>query len=338
MFNPKEHKEFYNWLLLKDLRPTTARRHVLNLRHLLSQINLTADELTPHLASMKEAGYRHSYINQVIGTSRVYTRFLIYKGQENDLGILELKQLGDQSFQKATLSDSEIESFLNLPPALTHYKIKKDGTKVWYCNYPKLYYRWTVFFTICAYSGMRMGEVAKLDIDHVDFGRNVYILEETKTLPRVVPIAPNVLPLLTEYMATLKGKQLFEGVDNVDWHYNFHQRIKRMGIKRINLTPYSLRHSFITALLSEDVNLFKVQKIVGHRRIDTTARYTHLVTSDMQKAMIKHPLILKQTDPRTMIKAIKEYIEGFDFGSNPRIKQLLSVDGDSLELKIEIVK
>lgn len=278
----------------------TVELHLQLYRRLKQEVpDLSPDGIMTYLLSLYESGRKGTYLNDFIDTIHVFGRFKqteIYK---------PLRYFPEEAYEKATMSDQEIERFLALPcPTITRTDTRTENGKL--LTYTIGSKRWqvkTMFWKIVAYSGMRLGEVAHLTVDSVDFGRQVF-LADGKTGPRLVPIAPAILPDVQTYVQSLETAYLFPAqrggmtrqggvINDVAWGYDFHQRLKRLGIKRKNLTPYSLRHSFITRMLSEDVSLPKVQKMVGHRRIDTTMRYTHLTTKDIVKAISKDPLGLK---------------------------------------------
>ena len=316
-------KEFELYLIEKNCRPRTVLYHEKTMKRLLLRLpDLSLAHFQDHLIWLRQKGYKASYINDNISTIKIWAR---------SKGLAEyevLRHLREEEPLKSTMADHEIETFLALPPS--------RGGKKECVNYD----RWTLFFSIMAFTGMRPGEVAFLKVDDVDYGRSVFILMVTKTNTlRVVPIPPHLLETIKAHIDALDQQFLFPSrlggnkdgitpvVDNVDWHYNFHARLKRMGVKRQNLSPYPLRHSFITRMLEEEVNLFKVQKIVGHRKIETTAHYTHLTTKDIQTALRKDPLIKRKIAPEEMITQIVEYTTTYSLQKDDRFDYVKVQEG-----------
>lgn len=237
------------------------------IKRLLKEVpDLNEQSLQLFFVKLLDEGKKASYINRHIITLHIYGDYLKTDKWQ------ALKLLPEETPIKSILSDEEIEQFLAI----------SDGPK------------WDLFFKTLAFSGMRPGEASHLTRSQIDLGRKLFIADG-KTGQRYVPIAPRLLHDLTDYLKNHKGECLFPGnrgtpISRERYCQIFKRRLKQMGIQRPGLTPHSLRHSFITRMLDEDVNLFKVQKIVGHKRSSTTEIYTHFTTKDITEAIKKDPL------------------------------------------------
>lgn len=62
---------------------------------------------------------------------------------------------------------------------------------------------------------------------------------------------------------------------------------KTAGI-RVRCSPHTLRHSFATNLLKANTNLFYIQKFLGHRSLDTTRQYLHVIDPDLEDIYRSH--------------------------------------------------
>lgn len=313
---------FKKYLIVRGLRNSTVVNHLRRIEYLIRTVgSLEFKVVEDHIFSLVTKGYKKNYINGIIFAYRVYLQFI------GDERYKTLKAFRPDPAPRKVLSDSEIEQIINIP--LRPRQSKKT----------KLFY--DTFFSILAYTGCRPIEASKLHKDDIDSGAGMITFRDTKTHEnRIVPIAPPLQNVLEIYVKTLKTEKLFPSkirkdgyIEKSTWNYVFNKRLKELGIKRPGVVLYSLRHSFITRLIEEDVNIFKVQRLAGHKQIDTTANYVHLATRDLKNAIAKLPLIQKQADPQDMINHVYDVLKNLDLPSDKFRVKIEMEDGG---LKFEI--
>jgi site-specific recombinase XerD len=158
-------------------------------------------------------------------------------------------------------------------------------------------------------AGLRAAEVVSLKVDDIDSERMVIRVEQGKgRKDRNVMLSPHLLELLRAwYKAAQPRGWLFPGQSPVNplttrqFNRACHTAARTADIKK-RVSPHTLRHSFATHLLEQNVDIRVIQVLLGHANLDTTALYTRVATKTIREVMspLEHIAVkLEKDEPPT---------------------------------------
>ena len=145
----------------------------------------------------------------------------------------------------------------------------------------------------CYGAGLRITEAVSLKVGDIDSSRMVIRVQQGKgAKDRYVPLASRLLVVLREYCRRQRPHAAREiGAAKDAWLFpaiKEKRHISPATIQQVcresahlagidkRVTAHTLRHSFATHLLENGEDIRVIQVLLGHRRIDTTARYTRV--------------------------------------------------------------
>lgn len=166
---------------------------------------------------------------------------------------------------------------------------------------------WALFETLYA-TGLRVGELVRLNHDHVDRQEGMVRTVGKGSKERVVPIGSKALEAIARYLEAFHSQ----------WQGPYDQKavflnarggrlsdrsVRRLLTQRLRdagqwrpLSPHGLRHSFATHLLSSGADLRSIQEMLGHAGLSTTQRYTKVDVDRLMSVYdAAHPRSRKNT-------------------------------------------
>ena len=138
-------------------------------------------------------------------------------------------------------------------------------------------------------TGLRVSELAGLDLDDVDRSQQTVRVLGKGRKERIVPFGRSAAEALTAYLKLRGGAAgpLFSNrrggrLTVRSLHTIVRRSAASIGITR-RVSPHTLRHTFATHLLDAGADLRMIQELLGHSRLSTTQRYTHVGAQQLMR-------------------------------------------------------
>jgi integrase/recombinase XerC len=157
-------------------------------------------------------------------------------------------------------------------------------------------------------TGIRVSELAGLDVQDIDFHEHVIRVKGKGGHERMVPIGKTALSAIETYRKQIECKDRVtqsqaEVLSGGPLFLNkFSTRLSVRSIARIlekitrecgiaiPVSPHAFRHTFATHMLDAGADLRVVQELLGHKSLSTTQKYTHVSIDRLMEAYDKaHP-------------------------------------------------
>ena len=248
------------------------------------------------LSSLSGAGYAKTTVNRRLSAVRSFYSWLVREG------VIES-------------NPAAVVSSPKLPKPLPHVLSQEDVEKLLKCadsSTPAGALDAALVELLYA-SGARIGEVASLDVDRIDFSDKSVRLFGKGSKERIVPLYPAALHALDAYLAHArpvllanhKGGLTAEEAADAQRALFINARGARMSERSLRArfekllaqaglagmaTPHTMRHTFATEVLDGGADLRSVQEMLGHASLSTTQIYTHLTPERLREVSLQaHP-------------------------------------------------
>ncbi|GAA0871594.1 site-specific integrase [Gangjinia marincola] len=213
------------------------------------------------LTLIREKEISASYQRQIVGGLNLFYKEMY----QRHLNVTQLAVTRRESALPQVLDKAEITALLHKTHNIKH----------------------RAMLTLLYSSGLRVGELINVKINHIDSKRMVIYVKAAKgKKDRYTLLSIKALHLLREYVKQHKPKDfLFEGQKGGKYSANSVRQIFKASCKRANIRKnvnlHSLRHSFATHLLEQGTGIAHIQKLLGHANIKTTLIYTQITTANL---------------------------------------------------------
>ncbi len=215
--------------------------------------------------------------------------FFKYLGRE---GIIEANPVSDIEAPK--LPEKE-------PSYLTESEYQKLIDAVKFKATPYYISRDLAIVMLLLGTGIRLSELVGLTLDRVNLDnadRSIKVCGKGNK-ERIIPLTNEVVCTLQQYLKhrpEVESRHLFISRLGGELHsrsvYGLIKKyLKAAGIKKEKVAVHTLRHTYGASMLKTGASIYAIQKLLGHKKIETTGRYLHISDVDLRNAVEKLQLV-----------------------------------------------
>ncbi len=251
-------------------------------------LNVAAETVRAYLGYLFRRKVKKVTVNRKISSLRSFYKFLIRSGKtkNNPAGMIQ-----------SSKTEKYMPNFLSVDEMFELLHAQNETSTAGLRNRAIL----ELFYS----SGLRLGELAGLNVMDLDFDQALVKVRGKGRKERIVPVGAPARKVLQEYLAKTREvrKKTSEDVFNSPLFLNLRGvRITARSIARIvdeatkkskigrKISPHALRHTFATHLLNAGADLRSIQELLGHESLSTTQKYTAVNINRMMEIYDKaHP-------------------------------------------------
>lgn len=262
---------FLKWLETKGKTPNTIltyQRELKKYQKWLQKYDIDLKDISQrdvqnYIYFLEEQGKSPITNDKIFGVIRTFAKFL---KQPEIIFDIQIKNI-EKKDKIDILSTEECEHLLT--------QIKKCENKR----------NIAIIYTLL-HTGIKVSELCALNKSDVDFTNNQLIIKTCTGEQRIIPLSQEVKYHIRKYCnsSTIEDA-LFISKSNK----RLTERSVQYILKKYNVNPHKLRHTFCQQLINKGVNLEIVSKLAGHKDMNVTKKYrkSKIETLKLEEAIQK---------------------------------------------------
>lgn len=238
------------------------------------------DDFRDYLFAIAKRGQARSYVRLQFSALRTFYQFLSARKGLRGNPVREVQLPKIEKKLPLVLTRHQVEELLAAPTR----ESKSRSAPAW------MPLRDVAIMELFYSSGLRLSELAALDVGDVDlYTESVRVFGKGRK-ERVCPVGLPALEAISRYRAAanVHSGSLFINKSRTRIStrsiWLILKRYLRFTSIPISISPHKLRHSFATHMLDRGADLRSVQALLGHASLSTTQIYTHVTVERLKKA------------------------------------------------------